>query len=78
MEIFLVLIAAVLLLFWLAELLSLMMMTDDEFPGRLLPIVGAILFAIWKRMFQTQREANAVADDVTDLIERSRADTDAT
>ena len=71
----------VLLAFWLVELISLMNMTDDQFPGRFdkptwavilvfTLVLGAFAFWIWKIGTGADQRATAVAGEVVQLINK--------
>lgn len=71
-----------LFVFWVMQLLSLMMMPDDAFPGRydkiiwaavlvVLTVFGALLFVIWKKFYQVDRDAHAIVGQVGHMIRQS-------
>lgn len=77
------------LVFWLYQIVSLMDMPDDAFPGRhdkiiwvallvLLPVLGAIAFAMWKPVVRDDREMDAAVSNVADSLKKPHAATDPT
>lgn len=87
-EFLLVVMAVLALIFWFVPLLDLMKMTDESFPGRfdkpiwaailiLLPVLGSLLFVIWKWSRHADQESSAIAGQLEDVIRRSGADSEA-
>lgn len=76
-----------LIIFWLCQVLSLMQMNDDTFPGRfdkltwgiilsITFVLGAIAFAIWKAIIAQKYEINAVASQLTEILQNSNVPKD--
>ena len=89
MTTFIIILAVVATIFWLVQLLSLMMMPDDAFPGRydkpiwaaillVLSVLGAFLFVVWKFTAQSDHEAAAVAGQIGGMIRQAHPNAEAT
>lgn len=82
-ELFLVLMSIFLFVFWLFQIVALMDMKDNEFPGRhdkvlwfiavlLGSVVGALAFLLWRFMRSGETMSDRLADDIAGLIGKSR------
>ena len=87
--IIIVFVGIAMLVFWLYQVVSLMDMPDEAFPGRydkiiwvvllvLVPVLGAIAFAMWKPVVRDDREMDAAVSNVADSLNKSQTSTNAT
>jgi hypothetical protein len=80
---FIVLIVIVLFMFWLSQMVALMSMKDDEFPGQhdktlwfvailIGSAAGALAFLLWRFIRTDDAMSDLIAEDIVGLIGKSR------